>query len=355
MKRFLTAAWLLLVAFSGYTQDDPDLVRLPVTGLPPGSRVVSYATLQTEARPVLVTEVRTGEGTIAFYIFDYIDESLRARPVGPRSIPGDLQSPPAHSPITLDVAAGGDRYWRADTGTLTDRTEQLVSAPSLAALTYAQIGASPWQLSPPPASALTIRHLSVAGDGSVLDECVIEPNITAVSDRMSTFGAWWVRPFGEPHLLVGMLHQGDGNTRLGGLRLYNERRELVAVTDPSVELDRNIMPDLLEADLSGDGNNELVFLATAAGASEAIAAFRFIRREGERRVLSFNLCSTRMNGPDIVMLQRALEGRGFSVGPHGLDGWYGPDTRAAVIRFQRAAGLPVTGVVGDSLWQLLGL
>ena len=62
-----------------------------------------------------------------------------------------------------------------------------------------------------------------------------------------------------------------------------------------------------------------------------------------------------MNGPDVVRLQRALEGRGFSVGPHGLDGWYGPDTRAAVIRFQRAAGLAVTGVVDDRVWDLLGL
>jgi peptidoglycan hydrolase-like protein with peptidoglycan-binding domain len=62
-----------------------------------------------------------------------------------------------------------------------------------------------------------------------------------------------------------------------------------------------------------------------------------------------------MNGPDVVGLQRALERRGFSVGRYGIDGWYGPDTRAAVVAFQRREGLPVTGVADEATWEALDL
>jgi hypothetical protein len=172
---------------------------------------------------------------------------------------------------------------------------------------------------------------------------------------MTTFGAWWVHPFGEPHLLVGMLHSGPGQDRRGGLRLYNAAFEVVAVVGPSLEVDTNAMPDLIRADLSGDGEDELIFFSTAQHSPNSLSVHRFARRQDDRRILSFNLCSERMNGADVVLLQRALAGRGFSLGPHGIDGWYGPDTRAAVIRFQRAAGLPVTGIVAPELWRLLGL
>jgi peptidoglycan hydrolase-like protein with peptidoglycan-binding domain len=55
-----------------------------------------------------------------------------------------------------------------------------------------------------------------------------------------------------------------------------------------------------------------------------------------------------MSGEDVARLQQALERGGFPVGVHGVDGWYGPDTRAAVIRYQEAAGLPVTGTFNMS-------
>jgi peptidoglycan hydrolase-like protein with peptidoglycan-binding domain len=61
-----------------------------------------------------------------------------------------------------------------------------------------------------------------------------------------------------------------------------------------------------------------------------------------------------MNGADVTALQRELERRNFNVGPYGFDGWYGPDTRAAVVAFQRSAGLIVSGVVDQTSWQLLG-
>jgi peptidoglycan hydrolase-like protein with peptidoglycan-binding domain len=49
-------------------------------------------------------------------------------------------------------------------------------------------------------------------------------------------------------------------------------------------------------------------------------------------------------GPAVAILQRELTAAGFST--LGVDGIFGPDTQAAVIAFQRAQGLPATGVAG---------
>lgn len=354
MKRLFIMV-LVLCAGQLFAQDDPDIVVVPVDNLPAGARVVAYATVQTEATTLLVTEIRTREGTAAFYIFDYIDDVLIARPIGPRSIPADLGPPPTHRALTRRLDSPGDRYWEVELGSIEDQNQQLISAPALSELRFAEIGTSPWQLSPPPNSALAIRQLTVAADGTALDQCILEPNIIAATDRTTTGGGWWVAPFGEPHLLVAFLYPQSTTDYRSGLRLYNEEGEVVATAAPVVDVDPNAIPDLVRADLSGDGEQEMILFSTAEEPGAAFHVFRFFRRGGRRRVLAFNLCSVRMNGPDVAQLQRALEGRGFSVGSHGIDGWYGPDTRAAVIRFQRAAELPVTGVVDESLWQLLGL
>lgn len=354
MKHYLSLAALLCLAASIPAQDDPDLVRVEVGGLPAGSRVLGYAVVATETGNKLVGEVQT-DGTTAFYLFDYVDDALTARTIGARSIPADMQSPPRARPVTRRLDLEGDRFWPVSGYPGTDRNEQLLAAPPLAELRFAEIGESPWQLTPPPGSALSIGRVTVATDGTILDACVVEPNITAVADRMTTGGGWWVEPFGEPHLLVGILHAGAGEDRREGLRLYNDDHELVATVPAIIEVDANAIPDLLAVDLSGDGETELLFFPTAPDAGAPLVVFRFERRSGTRRILAFSLCSVRMNGPDVVRLQRALEARGHGVGPHGLDGWYGPDTRAAVIRFQRAAGLDVTGVVDNTVWDALGL
>ncbi|RJQ04075.1 MAG: peptidoglycan-binding protein, partial [Bacillota bacterium] len=60
-----------------------------------------------------------------------------------------------------------------------------------------------------------------------------------------------------------------------------------------------------------------------------------------------------MRGEDVLAVQRALETRGFN--PGVIDGIYGPNTETAVRNFQRAAGLPVTGVVCGRTYTLLGV
>ncbi len=56
-------------------------------------------------------------------------------------------------------------------------------------------------------------------------------------------------------------------------------------------------------------------------------------------------------GSEVTVLQRRLAAAGFSPGP--VDGDFGPQTRAAVLQFQRAQGLAVDGKVGDQTWSSL--
>src|SRR5919107_3013298 len=54
-------------------------------------------------------------------------------------------------------------------------------------------------------------------------------------------------------------------------------------------------------------------------------------------------------------LQRALTGRGYSVGAPGIDGRFGPLTAGAVRRFQGDSRLVVDGIVGPRTRRVLGL
>ncbi|MFQ5567853.1 MAG: peptidoglycan-binding protein, partial [Paracoccaceae bacterium] len=52
-------------------------------------------------------------------------------------------------------------------------------------------------------------------------------------------------------------------------------------------------------------------------------------------------------GPQVLLLQRALAARGFS--PGALDGDFGPRTQAALTAFQRHAGLALDGRAGPQV------
>lgn len=56
-------------------------------------------------------------------------------------------------------------------------------------------------------------------------------------------------------------------------------------------------------------------------------------------------------GADVQRLQELLKRHGFDAG--GVDGSFGPMTRSAVVRFQRAKGLEADGVVGPNTWRAL--
>ncbi len=58
-------------------------------------------------------------------------------------------------------------------------------------------------------------------------------------------------------------------------------------------------------------------------------------------------------GPDVTLLQRTLQGKGFS--PGRVDGEFGPGTEAAVMAFQRSQGLLADGIVGPHTAAALGL
>ena len=61
---------------------------------------------------------------------------------------------------------------------------------------------------------------------------------------------------------------------------------------------------------------------------------------------------TGSNGSQVKLLQRALAHLGYK--PGTVDGIFGPDTAAAVMRFQTAAKLAADGVVGPLTLAALG-
>ena len=56
------------------------------------------------------------------------------------------------------------------------------------------------------------------------------------------------------------------------------------------------------------------------------------------------------SGLSVQTLQGGLSSRGYNV---DSDGFFGPGTEIAVQQFQRAAGIPITGVVDYATWRLL--
>ncbi|MGQ4646165.1 peptidoglycan-binding protein [Lyngbya aestuarii] len=61
------------------------------------------------------------------------------------------------------------------------------------------------------------------------------------------------------------------------------------------------------------------------------------------------------SGYSVVSLQNALKRAGYFPGHVSSTGYYGPITRNAVIRFQRANGLRVDGVAGPQTRRALGI
>ena len=58
-------------------------------------------------------------------------------------------------------------------------------------------------------------------------------------------------------------------------------------------------------------------------------------------------------GPSVIALQILLEGYGFSVGPCGIDGEFGPDTEKALMSFQSLFAQEDLGKSGELTWKTL--
>ena len=63
--------------------------------------------------------------------------------------------------------------------------------------------------------------------------------------------------------------------------------------------------------------------------------------------------SIKAKGSQVTNLQNILIKLGYSVGLNGADGDFGPNTQAAVIKFQQDKGLTPNGVVDSSTWKAL--
>ncbi|MHB8857938.1 MAG: N-acetylmuramoyl-L-alanine amidase [Thermoleophilia bacterium] len=55
-------------------------------------------------------------------------------------------------------------------------------------------------------------------------------------------------------------------------------------------------------------------------------------------------------GKEVLDVQSRLCSLGYDVGTDGVDGYFGEDTRSAVLTFQQASGLVADGIVADNTW-----
>jgi hypothetical protein len=293
---------------------------------------------------------------VALYALDYVDGSLRSRLVNSSNVPGRLSEVAPITPVTRELAARprSIRYWEIPAEMSPIAYDQLITAVPLRELRYTDVSERDGPEMPASSSPLSVRYLVLNADGSLQSECVLEPNLISTSRRLTTAGAQWISIHGTRFLLVGFLIGGDGEDP-AFYRLYTEEMEIAFETPVLFSVDANTIVQPLLADLNGDGDQEVILFAPE-GSGQPLVVLQSGADDGSAaRTIGFSACGVRMNGPDVVALQRALVEAGFSVGRFGLDGWYGPDTRGAVIEYQKARGLAVTGVANEETLRSLGL
>jgi len=321
------------------------LERIPIEIPTTTASIEGLAVVETESGSMLVAEMLV-EDVRAFYMFVWTGDALVSQVIGPRTIPARFEPPPTHQPESRAFSGEAGRYWGvAGIEYQRNKNERYwVSAPRLSELVYAEVTQGEYPLTPPLESALALNLFVQRPSGKVERACTLEPNLLAVEDRLTTLGASWIRPIDERYLVVPVGTTGTSGVGSVAIWLFDEAYRLQAVTGFDATYDVNRLPEHFQVDLTGDGVDELVIASTAAPGEEPIVVYRIERFTGQSRILHFSSCGPRMQGDDVAALQRALEKAGYSVGPYGIDGWYGPDTRAAVIRYQRAQGLQPTGV-----------
>lgn len=354
---------LMLAATLGIAEEGAVLRAIPVEGLPEGD-IASYAILDSQTGRHLVVESRAADGTVGFYVLDYVDRTMRARATGASGLPGRFREPPTGGPEARVILGRGEdvetgRFWPVGSTHSPMSNKQFVEAVSLQELRYVDVSAAVSAELPPAGAGLEIGYIVTDVDGAVQRRCRLEPNLVRPGERLTPTSAMWILAQGEPHLLVGMASDRGNEPWPVFYRLYSSAMELVYQSPVAHHANPNAFPQPVMADVTGDGEPEVVVLAGLGGVDSDYGGLAVLQPgpsdPATRRVLALNGCAVRMNGPDVAALQRALERRGYSVGPHGIDGWYGPDTRAAVVALQRATGTLVTGVVDETTWRQLDL
>ena len=348
--------FLALVSTLAFAQDGASLTVVPVTGLPEGSVIASFDVLETEAINRLVLQTRDRDGIVSFYTFDYVDGTLHGRVGGVAAVPVRFRDP-AHavpSNRTIIGVADAGRYWPVGGLESPVAHDQFVTSVPLPERRFADVSTADYPEMPPARAGLSIEYVVADVNQAALSRCVLEPNLIRTSERMTAVSAGWILSQGRPYLLVGLATDAGAEPWPLFYRLYSPSMELVFQSRALLLIDPNRYPQPIGVDLTGDGEGEIVTFSNAPEGSPIVVLQPGAGDPAGHRMLALNDCDTRMNGDDVVALQRELERQDYSVGPLGIDGWYGPATRAAVVAFQRGAGLLVSGVVDDATWRLLG-
>lgn len=350
------AIFLALVSTLAPAQDGATLKVVPVTGLPGGLVIASFDVLETEAINRLVVETRDRNGLVSFYTFDYVDGTLHGRVGGLSALPIRFQDPTRAVPSSRTIAGvpGANHYWAIGGINSPVVHDQFLSAVPLPERRFVDVSSADHPELPPAGAGLAIEYIVTDVNQAALSRCVLEPNLIRTGERVTAVSAGWIQAHGRTFLLVGLAADAESDPWPLFYRLYSQSMELLFQSEPVLLIDPNRYPQPVSVDLTGDGEPEIITFSNAPGGPPVVVLQPGPGDPAGNRMLALNDCDTRMNGNDVAALQRELEHRGFPVGSFGTDGWYGPDTRAAVVAFQRSAGLLVTGVVDNATWRLLG-
>lgn len=349
----LCAALMVLVVGAGSAQQIARLSEVPVVGLPADARIVRYSVQEIGSQSQLVLETTSSDGVVALYALDLVDGVLIGRLIGQANVPTRFEDVELVFPLVREFAGHVevDTYWPV--GGLPPLTNnQFVSLVPLQDLRFAPVENPQGPEMPSASSPLAVRYVVANPDGTVHSSCVLEPNLVTASQRLTTTGATWVRIHGLDYLLVEFLIDGDFGGKEGFLRLYTESFAVAFESHVLRRVDPNRIVPPVFVDLTGDGSEEVVLFTD--GEQRPLLVLQSEPGAGTGiRTIGYNSCGTRMNGTDVLQLQRALVEAGYPVGRFGEDGWYGPDTRGAVIAFQKDNDLPATGVANELTWRLL--
>lgn len=135
-------------------------------------------------------------------------------------------------------------------------------------------------------------------------------------------------------------------------RLYDNNLKLLFQSVPKFKFLNNIIaPEII--DLDNDGIDEVIQFSDSANESPSMRILQIIKSKDAPRTIYLRKGGNRFHGEDVKFIQKRLLEEGIDIGPDGIDGYYGPDTRKGIIEFQKRKELLVTGVVDKAAWEAL--